>query len=130
MSAFGGAGGQKHLQRGLGKHRRADVAAFNHVVARAADPLLLGHKRLANGGRGGHGADRAVDLSCADGVGHVHAGDGDAARQRVARLMGEPDLVHIGDAAERFAIFQRDAVLQRLPGDGAVHGARIQAREA
>ena len=130
MGALGGAGSQKHLQLSLGKHRRADVAAFHHVVARATDTLLLGNKRLANGGRGGHGADGAVDLRRADGVGHVHAGNGDAARQRVARLMGEPDLVHDGDAAERFAVFQRNAVLQRLPGDGAVHGARVQAREA
>ena len=130
MGALSGAGGQKHLQLGLGEHRRADVAAFHHVIARTADALLLGHKRLANGGRGGHGADGTVYLRRADGVGHVHAGNGDAARQRIARLMGEPDLVHVGDAAERFAVFQRNAVLQRLPGDGAVHGARIQAREA
>ena len=130
MGALSGAGGQKHLQLGLGEHRRTDVAAFHHVVARAADALLLGDERLANGGRGGHGADGTVDLGRADGIGHVHAGDGDTARERIARLVGEPDLVRISDAAERFTVFQRDAVLQRLPGDGAVHGARVQAREA
>ena len=130
MGALGGAGGQKHLKRGLGEHRRADVATFHHVVARAADALLLGHKRLANSGGGGHSADGTVDLGGADGIGHIHVGNGDAARKRVTRLMGEPDLVRVGDAAERFAVLQRNAVLQRLPSDGAVHSARVQAREA
>ena len=44
--------------------------------------------------------------------------------------MPEGDVVGAGDLAEGRLVVQGDAVLQGLPGDGAVHGARVETGEA
>ena len=46
MRALLGRRGEEHLDRGLGKHHCADVAALHHVVARAPDALLLLQRAL------------------------------------------------------------------------------------
>ena len=122
--------GEEHLHRSLGEHGGADVAALHHVIARAADALLLLNERRAHGGRGRHGAHGAVDLGRADGIGHVDAADGNAARNRLALLVREGDVVGAREAAERFVVVEGNPVLQRPPGDGAVHRARVEAGEA
>ena len=95
-----------------------------------ADAALLVEQRLAHGGRGGHRAHRAVDLGGADGIGHLIVADEHAARHRVALHMPEGDVVGAGDSSQGRLVVERDAVLQGAPGDGAVHGPRVQAGEA
>ena len=53
-----------------------------------------------------------------------------AARHRVAFHMPEGNVVGAGDNSQGRLVVERDAVLQRAPGDSAVHGPGIEAGEA
>ena len=130
MGALLIGGGEEHLHGRIGEHHGADVAALHHVVAGVADAALLVEQRLAHGGRGGHRAHGAVDLGSADGVGHLIVADEHAARHWVALHMPEGDVVGAGDSPQGRLVIERYAVLQGAPGDGAVHGPRVQAGEA
>ena len=130
MGALLVGGGQEHLHLGMREHGRADVAPLDHVVARVADAALLLDERLAHRRGGGHGAHRLVDVGRADGGGHVGTADGDAGGRGLSGLVRELDVVGAGDLAERGVIVQGHAVLDGLPCHGAVHRARIEAREA
>ena len=120
---------EEHLHGCLGENDRADVAALDHVVARAADALLLGDKRLANCGNGGNWPHGAVDFGRADGIGHFRARDEDTTGNGVALDMSELDFVVARDRAERLGVVEGNAVGERLPRDGAVHCPRVKARE-
>ena len=120
---------EEHLHRRLGEDDRADVAALDHVVARAADALLLGDKCLANCGNGGNRPHSSIDFGRADGIGHLRARNEDATGNGVARDMSELDFVVTRDRAERIGVVEGNAVGERLPRDGAVHRPRVKARE-
>ena len=74
-------------------------------------------------------AHGAVDLGRADGIGHVDAADGNAARNRLALLVREGDVVGAREAAERFVVAEGNPVLQRLPGDAARYIAPVSRQE-
>ena len=104
--------------------RDADSGAIMHDMS-SGEPFVA-----ARGGRGGHRAHGAIDLGSADGVGHLIVADEHAARHWVALHMPEGDVVGTGDSPQGRLVVERDAVLQGAPGDGAVHGPRVQAGEA
>ncbi len=92
MGTLGIGGREEDLDFSIGKDRCANVAAFNHIRARAPNPPLLVCHGRAHAGRCRDRADRLVNLSGANGGGDVGAVDKDGLRQRVAFDMPELDV--------------------------------------
>ena len=124
------ARGEEDLQLGIGEDDGSDVAPLDHVVAGIADAALLFEHGAAHGDMGGNRAHGPVDARGADFAAHIGPADGYNAGKHLAFHALEVDLVFAGDLTHRLGIGQIDTALERLPGDGAEHGSRIQAGEA
>ena len=71
----------------------------------------------------------AVDLSCADGLRNVRATNEHADGLGIALFVQELDIIGARYLAHGIGIFERNAVLNALPRDGAVHRTGIKAIE-
>ena len=101
------AGGEEHLQLGVGGHDRPDVTTLRHPVARLKELALAVHQC---------GAHRRVRCHPGSGLRHLGRSDVRTGQQvdvETGRLLG-----------------RRTAAAQRLQGDGAVHRPGIEIGEA
>ena len=118
-----GVGIEPDLQLGVRRHDLADVAALDHGVALLGELALalahdLAHLRVPRDDR-----DGGVDLGRADLGRHVVAPDEDAAS------LAELDRMLAREVDERGNVVELDPVVQRQPGEGAVHRAGVEIAE-
>ena len=109
---------QENLHIGVREHRRSDVAAFHHDVPVRAQGALTGHQHGTDLRQARNRRGRRIPRRRTNRLGHVVIVDfHPAARQIEARLRGE--------TGHRRLVLERDALMDRQPADGAIHGAGI-----
>src|SRR5215211_2928438 len=111
------------LHVGVGRDDGADVAALDHRVAEVRElPLPAAHDdahfRVPRDDR-----DEAVDLRLADRVGDVMP------RDRHRPVLVQVDWVVVGELTESKPLLEIEGTVDCEPGDGPVHGARVQIPE-
>ena len=117
---------EKDLDLGIGKDDRADVTTFHDDVVMRGDAALLLDERRAYRGNGRDGADRLVNGGRANRVRHIVAVKGNPGGYGVSRLVREHDGNVTCNGGEGTLIVEGNAVLERVPRDATVHGARVE----
>ncbi len=126
LGAHLGAGGDKHLELGVGEHHGAYVAAVHHYALVAAHSLLLCHHGTAHEADGRHQAHLVAHLHAADLVLHVAPVEVGLALALGVDLEGDLYLGHVA-AQTRLVhlVVLNHVVLQAVERHGAVHGAGV-----
>ena len=121
VCALRDGGRQVDLDISARQHIRRDVAAIHEDAAALCHLALQVNHLLAHGAERSYLRDNVADLRCADLTRDVLAVD---AHRRLAVLIREVH-VDVGDDSEDLLIRDLTALLQDLPGHGAVHGPRV-----
>src|SRR3990170_3885130 len=116
-------GDEVDLHLGVGTDDGADVTPFDDGVAHLGELALALSHHLPHLGMARHRRDDAVDARGADLLRDLGAGD-----EHRAALEG--DGVRARERAEGGRVLERRPALEREPGDGPVHGARVQGAKA
>ena len=116
--AFLGRGVEENLDVRIRKHDRPDVAPLDDDASRLPELALLRVEHLAHAGLTRDGRGRCVDLGSANRLRDVLSVD---PHDAVADLQ----LQTLGDRGHCRLVGEVNPIAQRLPGDSAVHGARV-----
>src|SRR5215216_801966 len=111
------------LHAGVRRDDRADVAALDHGVAEVGELALPAAHDEAHFGVPRDDRDEAVDLRLTYRFGDV------VARDRDRPVLVQVDRVVVGELTQSQPLLEIEGTLDREPGDGPVHGARVQIPE-